>query len=222
MLGPWTFGTEPCQGRRTDLVRMTTALQSCTVEDILLDPTHAAHSTAMKHLKAARLVRSLILRKRSATMMETRVRSGESPMTPPRCWWLVGPTGIRKTSTILKKHGLTNLYSPLVTSHSDGLWWDNYAGQPVLLLDEFNPGTVSLQVLLQLLDGNPLLQLPVKGGSVYPSFTHVYVVQNELQQYPHMATSQQCALARRVEPIFVADPESVEAAIAEVGPVPSP
>ena len=130
-------------------------------------------------------------------------------MEPPISIWMVGPTGIRKTSTVMSHHGLEMLYSPLVSSDGKMLWWDNYQSQQILLLDEFDSRSLPISVLLQILDGNPLLQLPVKGGSTYVEFTHVYIIQNQEDHYPDAAPRVLDALFRRVTPTHVHDSDGV-------------
>lgn len=54
-----------------------------------------------------------------------------------------------------------------------GVWWDNYDGHDVLLIDDFN-GQIKFTRLLRLLDGYQC-RLPVKGGFSYAAWTRVLI-----------------------------------------------
>ncbi len=208
--GPWSFGQEPVMGKRTDLVRLHSAiLEGSSPEDLLSATDGQMITTVLQYPKAASTVHLLATKMRRVRATATRIARGLAPMNPPLSTWMIGPTGIRKTSSILTKYGLEKIYSPLVSSKGDQLWWDNYESQPVLLLDEFASESLPIKVLLQLLDGSPLLLLPVKGGSTYVEFTQIFIIQNEEDSYQYAPPSIREALYRRCTPQFVTDAHEV-------------
>ena len=215
--GPWELGTRPDptqQGKRTDLCRLhSSIMEGESMETLLASRDSCMVTTCLQFPKAVRLVESIAHKIRRVALVRERIAAGHRPMVPPTALWMVGPTGIRKTSTVMSHHGLETLYSPLVSSDGKMLWWDNYQSQKILLLDEFDSRSLPISVLLQILDGNPLLQLPVKGGSTYVEFTHVYIIQNQQDSYTEAAPRVLDALFRRVRPLAV---ECIADVIAEV------
>ncbi len=223
--GPWEYGTRPVpsqQGRRTDLVRLhSSIMEGGSMETLLGSGDSTMVTTCLQYPKAVRLVEAIAHKRRRIALVRNRIRDGRPPMVPPAALWMVGPTGVRKTSTVMSHHGLETLYSPLVSSDGKLLWWDNYQSQKILLLDEFDSRSLPISVLLQILDGNPLLQLPVKGGSTYVEFTNVYIIQNQQDSYCEAAPRVLDALFRRVRPVAVETAEDVVAEVTGLDIVPT-
>jgi len=69
-----------------------------------------------------------------------------------------GAPGSGKTRAVYEETAADRVYW-----HACGNWFDGYAGQEVAVFDDFNPGGISFQWLLRLLDIYPL-RVPVKGG----------------------------------------------------------
>lgn len=88
---------------------------------------------------------------------------------------LMGEAGSGKSSHVYKKHGYENVYT-LDSAADDKFLCDGYAGEDVLLIDDFN-GCIKYSTLLRLLDGHPM-KLNVKGGRTYKNWTHVYITSN--------------------------------------------
>lgn len=90
---------------------------------------------------------------------------------------LHGPPGCGKTSYVYEKCGIENIYS---MSFGDGtqssVWFDDYQGEPVLLLDDFY-GNIPYDLLLRLLDIYPL-KVQSKGGYTYVNFQQIYITSN--------------------------------------------
>ncbi len=83
----------------------------------------------------------------------------------------VGPTGTGKT----KKACETPDHYKLPCG--DKLWFDGYAGEDCLILDDFY-GNIKYGTLLQILDGYEM-QVAVKGGFVWAQWTKVIITSNE-------------------------------------------
>lgn len=90
-------------------------------------------------------------------------------------WYLYGPSGVGKTRSVYDTFGYENVYS----WDSDGIWWDGYKGQCVILIDDILPELINARrtFFLKLLDGYPL-QVPVKGSHVSIQATHVIFTSN--------------------------------------------
>lgn len=59
---------------------------------------------------------------------------------------------------------------------STPLWWDGYAGQETVLIDDYY-GEIQYSFFLQLLDGYKF-QLPIKGGHTWKQWKHVIITSN--------------------------------------------
>jgi len=88
----------------------------------------------------------------------------------PKVEVLYGPTSTNKTRRAFASFpDLDNIY---VHGPMKKGWFDTYAGQPHVILDEFTGGDITFGMLNMLLDGYPQTQVPIKGSHVYwsPSF----------------------------------------------------
>lgn len=90
---------------------------------------------------------------------------------------LIGPPGVGKSHYAREKYGRTNVYSLSFDSSSSTIWWDNYKGQSVILLDDFYGSGMQWSQLLKVLDKYPL-QLQVKGSSTWAMYTKVIITSN--------------------------------------------
>lgn len=90
---------------------------------------------------------------------------------------LTGAAGTGKSSWAYDIYGVDNVYAPNLEGNR--LWFDDYAGEKVLLLDDFRGGnSVSLHNLLKYLDGRPKQQLQVKGSHLYALWDVVVITSN--------------------------------------------
>ena len=88
----------------------------------------------------------------------------------------IGPTGTGKT-----RSAFDDFWPDLFVQDfgsGNGIWWDGYSGQTLLLLDDFAGPGVSFVYLLRLLDGYPV-RLPVKGAFTYGTWTEVVITTNK-------------------------------------------
>lgn len=86
--------------------------------------------------------------------------------------YIWGPTGVGKTRGVMEKYGYTGVYRVTDYAHP----FDGYAGEDVLLLDEYN-SNFKIQDLLNYLDGYPLT-LPARYSNRVACYTKVYIVSN--------------------------------------------
>lgn len=89
---------------------------------------------------------------------------------------MTGAAGTGKSSWAYDEFGVDNIYSPNLEGNR--LWFDDYAGEKVLLLDDFRGGSVQLHNLLKYMDGQPKTQLQIKGGHVYAAWDTVVITSN--------------------------------------------
>lgn len=111
--------------------------------------------------------------------------------------YVFGPAGCGKTRSFYEEHGFDDVYSVSTYAHP----WDRYAGESVILLDEF-VGQLDLEFLLKFLDRYPL-QLPARYADRWAAFSQVVMLSNQPIEaaYPgvHAAVPEQWrALTRRV------------------------
>lgn len=88
-------------------------------------------------------------------------------------------------------------------------WFDGYAGQETMLLDDFGPGMMNINFLKRLLDRYPM-DLPIKGGSLAMRANTIFITTNyHLDQwYPKAGEKDYEALMRRIEWVAWEDLES--------------
>jgi len=70
--------------------------------------------------------------------------------------WLWGAPGVGKTRKVMEMDDVYKIDDPYE-------WWDGYEGETILLIDDFDRGTITRKKLIHILDGYHL-RLPTKGG----------------------------------------------------------
>lgn len=88
---------------------------------------------------------------------------------------LCGKAGTGKTSYVTRRWGYDNVFI-LDTDADAKFLLDGYAGEKILLIDDFNGG-IRYNTMLRLLDGHPM-KLNVKNGRAYKAWEHVYITSN--------------------------------------------
>lgn len=180
--GPWKFGDTSLvavgkahKGRRKDIEEVVEMARRGATEDEIFD----AHPTVYFHH------RNKILQVIAMTQRRTRVTQVKNGLGEPTVTVYWGKSGVGKTRRVHSRHGTENVYVPLVQGRS--LWFEGYSGQKVLLLDDFDPETIPLSLLLKLCD-RYTMQMPVKGASMTPCFEYIYFTSNSDPKgwYNHM------------------------------------
>jgi len=150
--GPWRFGEPTLASGLVEFVarlRDGTALRTAALEDV---DTYSRHRSALQQI---------------ASWVEPRRWRDVS------CFYLVGETGTGKSALVYDTFGYDNVYT---LASQAPLWFDRYAGQRVLFIDEFE-GAIGREALLRILDGHPY-DGPVKGGFVGAQWTVVVICAN--------------------------------------------
>lgn len=115
--------------------------------------------------------------------------------------YIWGPTGTGKTRGVMEKYSYTGVYRVTDYAHP----FDSYAGENVLLLDEYS-SNFKIRDLLNYLDGYPLT-LPARYSNRVACYTNVYIVSNLClsKQYPdeqYNSPATFAALLRRIHKVI--------------------
>jgi hypothetical protein len=104
-----------------------------------------------------------------------------------------GPAGSMKTSSVYDLYGRRNVFA---ADFGSAFPFDGYAGEPVLLLDDFRSSFV-FNELLRVLDRYPL-RLNIKGGHTWACWTKVVISANIslTEQYPNLSERKDPMLRR--------------------------
>jgi len=165
------------QGSRTDIKEIASLIKSgdITLMDIMFDYPDM-------YLKYSR----------SFEKMFSAVQPHRSE--PPQVFWYWGLAGTGKTRSVIDKHGPDNVYIKDGTS-----WWDSYAQQEAILIDDFD-NNIPYRTLLRIID-RYRYQGQVKGGYVNINSPYIYITcefepshywqGNELDQVMRRLTSVQ-------------------------------
>lgn len=86
--------------------------------------------------------------------------------------YIYGETGAGKTRYIYDTYGFFNVFRVVDYGHP----FDNYAGQDVLVFDEFR-SSIQLGLMLQYLDCYPM-ELPCRYANKWACYTKVYIISN--------------------------------------------
>lgn len=85
-----------------------------------------------------------------------------------------GVTGTKKTTRILKQHGLQNCF---VVDNYGTFMFDGYEHQQVIILDEYEGQEKMITKLNKILEPNPY-KMNIKGGVVWACYDKVYFISN--------------------------------------------
>lgn len=123
--------------------------------------------------------------------------------------YIWGAAGSGKTSAVLDLYGRRDVF---MADLGSAFPFDGYAGEPVLLLDDFRSSIV-FNDLLRILDRYPL-RLNIKGGHTWACWTKVVISANVSleEQYPNLSERKD-PLLRRFEHGIVFEKTSPEVAL---------
>lgn len=114
--------------------------------------------------------------------------------------YIWGPTGTGKTRSVMEGHSYAGVYRVTDYGHP----FDSYAGEEVLLLDEYS-SNFKIRDLLNYLDGYPLT-LPARYSNRVACYRRVYIISNLCltKQYPEIQYESPAtygALLRRIHKV---------------------
>lgn len=182
--GPWQGGEidlKNKQGNRSDIAELRQQiLDGASVSDVLLSDEAG---------KAARYTRYLseLATARDRTTYGRQIRD----ITVHYLW---GDPGVGKTRYIYDNNPIESIYRVTDYRHP----WDEYEGQSVLVLDEFD-GQFRWDQLLVFLDRYPVM-LPARYNNHVACFTEVWIISNKplSEQYTDYKGERRNALLRRI------------------------
>lgn len=188
--GPWEFGDDSDipngQGGRTDLLTYKKAIEDGLSDKQLMDDYTIQSARFPKFANQVRLADKPPIKENMEVFL------------------LWGPPGSGKSHWCYKQH--PDLYA-LPVQQKGTLWFDTYAGQETLLIDEFE-GEMALTTLLRILDVYPIM-VPVKTGFVWLRATRIYITSNRLWNEWYDFTNREVkkkALERRFTQIIEVKP----------------
>lgn len=169
------YGELPEQGKRTDWEAVLTDLkQGKAVGDVIEEHPHL-----LPFQRAIRETKNLLLK---PIHREVNV------------FVLCGEPGSGKTRWAYDKY-------PDLYAKPPGEWWDGYAGEKCVLLDDFY-GWVKYHDLLRVLDRYPL-SVPIKGGFVNAQWDTVVITSNAMPWEWYKSVPDLRALKRRIKSLYL-------------------
>jgi hypothetical protein len=187
------FGTpsKDSQGTRSDLREICDLIkeQKTPFDEIIMKDS----GTMSKFVQYHRGLESLDMKaKAQKKIMETT------------CIVLYGDTGTNKTRSAVNFGEEIGSYYilPNPTNKDGSIWFDQYSGERVLIIDDFD-GWINLAMLLRICDITPML-LPIKGGFKQKNWSYVIFTTNvEVKGwYPNCIEKHQMALERRIKQVY--------------------
>lgn len=178
------FGICPKQGRRSDIEEFKDDILSGMSEEDLLN----------KHTEYMAKFDRFYQRCRNITLKEETKK-----MIAPEVIVLLGEPGCGKTHTVYAENNIEDIYKVEVGDGSSGsIFWDNYNGEPVILIDDFH-NNFKLDYMLRLLDKYPM-KLNIKGGHTWKCAKKIYITSNIPIEnwYPNCPLIHRKALQRRI------------------------
>lgn len=161
--GPWEIGNfdDGGQGRRTDIKKAVELIASGADEIELIEQCPVQFVKFTRGLDRVRAAYDKLRAHEGFRNVEVHVRYGKA--------------GAGKTRFVWDEVGYDKVYA---TPIGGGMWFDGYAGEDVLLIDDFYGEKYPYADFLRICDGYPL-QIPVKGGFKWAAYTKVYITSNK-------------------------------------------
>lgn len=181
--GPWEYGTwnDKQQGKRNDLVAVFDSVKAGK-KDAELAEMHPAEF--IRYHNGIRNLKFTI----DNDKWSTRFRCTLKVIV------LFGDSGTGKTARAYKKD--PGLFKLDRSDSSSTIWFDGYAGQRTLLIDDFY-GWIPWGSMLNYLDIYPV-RLPIKGSHTYAAWERVYITSNTSWLSWWKKTGDHRAMERRI------------------------
>jgi len=148
------------QGKRSDLLQVQEAIKEGKP---LVKIADEFFGQFMRYNKGIHLYKELLEKAKEPKFMQLRVVV---------IW---GKTNLGKTRACYEVD--ENLYRMMPPAANHMVWWDYYAQEQTLLLDDFY-GWIPIHVMLNLMDGYPM-NLQIKGGHTRKAWKYVLITSND-------------------------------------------
>ena len=148
------LGTLPQQGNRTDLKKLVESILSkeTKIDQLIVEDPIAYH----QYGRTLEKIEALQKRKQFRTKQTT-------------CEWIYGASGVGKSYEAYINYSPETHYN----HQEDGLWWDNYDQQEIVIINEFR-GEIKYKRLLELADKTPC-NVPQRNKAPCP-FTSRHII----------------------------------------------
>jgi len=169
--GPWEFGTWiKNTGNRACLNLMIESAQAGVPLEEALDSDFRI--PLARYHKFYTLVLQMTLKKRSRDYYLNHDTIQRQVIA------LIGGIGTGKTRHVYDAHPLDSIYKWTGGSGSyRSVFFNNYNGEPIILLDDFGQGQLPYRLMLTLTDRYPV-RVDTKGGYTYLPWTTIYISSN--------------------------------------------
>lgn len=166
------------QGTRNDLKKACELLRTgSSIEEVAKNPE--LEETYVKYHRGLEKLRNIYEEEETRNFRNVEVQV------------LVGEAGAGKTRKVMEE----NNYNVFTVDPTEAFPFDGYAGQNVILIDEFY-GNIQYSKMLRILDGYQF-RVNIKGGYRYAKWTKIYITSNqEPEQWYTMGLT--AALKRRI------------------------
>lgn len=175
--GPWEHGEISTQGKRTDWAEVQAMVKAGNTDAEILEraPNFAAHARGIEFLRAT------------------------FPQRPPirrhiRVFYLYGTTGVGKTYRA--RMAFPDAYM-VRGKYYDGKSFDDYSGEPALILDEWDPNEWPLTMMLTFLD-EWTFRLQCRYHNKWAVWETVIITTNTPFEMAYYGCPQKAAFDRRV------------------------
>lgn len=188
LAGPWEMGKRPDgKGTRSDLKGVYAMVKAEKTNAEILEATEGK---AAKFEKAVNFMRATLNEKASDRQLQ-----GVNVVV------LYGPTGTGKTYAAVNHFGKDDYHiQDCPATPNSKLWFDGYAGQRVLILDDFSGDFCNYRYLLRVLD-KYRLKVEIKGSHVWALWTTVVITTNVHPSGWYGAATNSAPLRRRINEI---------------------
>ena len=175
--GPWEHGELSVQGKRTDWAEVQAMVKAGNSDAEILEraPHFAAHARGIEFLRAT------------------------FPQKPPirrniRCFYLYGSTGVGKTYRA--RMAFPDAYM-VRGKYFEGKSFDNYNGEPCLILDEWDPAEWPITTMLTFMDEWTFI-LQCRYKNKYATWEKIIITSNTPFGMAYYGLPQKPAFDRRV------------------------
>lgn len=165
LFGPIYIGKKPDYAKKA-AVKPTDELLELIIEKNMSDAQLLENAAwgLLRHSKGIDRIRKAMMERRANEFRKVEVIL------------LTGDAGTGKTAWATNKYA-GDYYKPDLSKNT--IWFDDYQGESVLILDDFRGSSIKFENLLNLLDGYKLM-LPIKGGHTYALWTTVIITSNAI------------------------------------------
>lgn len=156
------YGELPKQGKRNDLATLVERVctDGATMDTLIAGGEYDVLATYCRNEK-------------SITKLVGRCQGKRDASVTPTVHWIWGQTGTGKSRWAYEN--FPNAYR--VSTDGNG-WWDGYAGEKVVVMDDYRANAFSYSMLLKILDRYPM-QVKQKGSMAELLATHFIITSNQ-------------------------------------------